>query len=820
MKSKKRYLLLVLGVLLGLSFQQGKAHAAASDYTADQAINWAKAQVGRHVGYDDGTGYYQCIEFIQAYYEALGVEAVNGSGYQYATNSLPDGWTRTEGGIPQKGDILVYSIYSSSVQSAGHVAIYESDDSLYDQDGSVYQATVKHEEKYYRTYTYNYWGCIHPNFRPSTFELDVNGLLDGNNAGNISNYGTFDIYINGVLYNENNDTDDYWSASLPYETTYEIKDIRPLNGKSFVGIAEGSRTGTLYADTHIRLGFQTIPNDPGVSPVTAVFNGHSYYFYNRQSTWYAAKYMSEALGGHLVTITSPEENDFVKSMIGEAGCWIGATDRDSEGNWTWVTGETWSYANWTSGQPDNYSGDEGTESYAHISANISTWNDNAGCALFPFVREIDRAYTITYNMNGGNVLILPKTQKAVGQSVRLSTRIPTRNGFTFLGWATSASAATPTYQPGDAYSRDANLTLYAVWEPNEYTITYDANGGAGAPEAATVSGGATTLSTTEPVWAHHRFLGWATSADAQQAQYRPGSSYGGGTVTLYAVWQRVFDNLFVLPRALTVIEDEAFLDSAADAVVIPASVTEIGSNPFGDVAVYGYAGSYAESWAQANGRAFVPISDGWVLAEQTPQGARVMEEKWTYRKTVTETMTSTDPAVDGWTQAGFELQQTGSGTHVYAYFPEGFDTGHSLYSAYAKRPLTDNESATTKRTVSASEIKDYIYWHWTWFWGSSENRLISDCYCWEDGREYNNFKAYENGYIEYVSGQNYVNWDRGGDEDGSCWWFRFDVYRQTYTDYRKLFTYTRTVVTDETSAAPVVEGEGISNVQHWVKYTL
>lgn len=141
--------------------------AKATYRTSDEAISWVKSQVGHSVGYDDGTGYYQCVEFIQAYYEWLGVDAPRGNGADYATNTLPSGWTRTAGGTPQKGDILVYSRYSASVQQYGHVAIYESDSALYDQDGSVYGATVKKETKNYRTYTYNYWGCIHPNFTSS-----------------------------------------------------------------------------------------------------------------------------------------------------------------------------------------------------------------------------------------------------------------------------------------------------------------------------------------------------------------------------------------------------------------------------------------------------------------------------------------------------------------------------------------------------------------------------------------------------------------------------------------------------------------------------
>ena len=40
-----------------------------------------------------------------------------------------------------------------------------------------------------------------------------------------------------------------------------------------------------------------------------------------------------------------------------------------------------------------------------------------------------------------------------------------------------------------------------------------------------------------------------------------------------------------------------------------------------------------------------------------------------------------------------------------------------------------------------------------------------------------------------------------------------------YTDYEKLFSYSKTVVTQKESDQEVVEGAGVSDVQHWVKYT-
>ena len=73
-----------------------------------------------------------------------------------------------------------------------------------------------------------------------------------------------------------------------------------------------------------------------------------------------------------------------------------------------------------------------------------------------------------------------------------------------------------------------------------YTVSYNANGGTGAPEAQQkLKGTALTLSTKKPVYSGYTFQGWATSSTATAAQYQPGGSYTEDkNVTLYAVWQK------------------------------------------------------------------------------------------------------------------------------------------------------------------------------------------------------------------------------------------------------------------------------------------
>ena len=63
------------------------------------------------------------------------------------------------------------------------------------------------------------------------------------------------------------------------------------------------------------------------------FNGHEYKLFPNVVSWTTAETNSKAEGGHLVTITSPEENAFVKSLIASySTSWIGFTDSGSEGD--------------------------------------------------------------------------------------------------------------------------------------------------------------------------------------------------------------------------------------------------------------------------------------------------------------------------------------------------------------------------------------------------------------------------------------------------------------------------------------------------------
>lgn len=165
--------------------------------------------------------------------------------------------------------------------------------------------------------------------------------------------------------------------------------------------------------------------------------------------------------------------------------------------------------------------------------------DKAGNATCYELNNIQyNKYTVSYNANGGTGAPASQT-KYTDIDLTLSATKPSRTGYTFQGWATSATATSAAYQPSATYNNNAALTLYAVWKANTYTVAYNANGGTGAPDSqAKTHGTDLTLSTTTPTRTGYTFQGWATSATATSSAYQAGGVYkNNSAVTLYAVWK-------------------------------------------------------------------------------------------------------------------------------------------------------------------------------------------------------------------------------------------------------------------------------------------
>lgn len=182
------------------------------------------------------------------------------------------------------------------------------------------------------------------------------------------------------------------------------------------------------------------------------------------------------------------------------------------------------------------------------------------------------SYTISYNANGGSGAPGSQT-KTHGTDLTLSSTKPTRNGYKFSKWTTGKDGSGTSYAPGATYNANASITLYAQWisackwttadacqkanpgytckstgtdgacwdvdKPSTYTISYNANGGSGAPGSQTKTHGTDLkLSSTKPTRSGYTFVNWNTKSDGSGTNYASGATYNtNANITLYAIWK-------------------------------------------------------------------------------------------------------------------------------------------------------------------------------------------------------------------------------------------------------------------------------------------
>lgn len=106
-------------------------------------------------------------------------------------------------------------------------------------------------------------------------------------------------------------------------------------------------------------------------------------------------------GGHLVTITSKAENDFLNKQAQQHGkrFWIGGNDVTLEGEYAWITGEPWNFTAWKRGEPNN-SNNPITDDYILFEASSSSlggqWDSTSGGSSFgtQYMCEWERDYAL------------------------------------------------------------------------------------------------------------------------------------------------------------------------------------------------------------------------------------------------------------------------------------------------------------------------------------------------------------------------------------------------------------------------------------------
>ena len=176
------------------------------------------------------------------------------------------------------------------------------------------------------------------------------------------------------------------TSSLTFETratsSPTVASVTPSSERSGKALTDVALSGSDFL-----LG--GVNHQPGSLPF-----GSSYYLYVKEAMdWNSAKANCEGLGGHLATLSSAEEDDYVWRLGGYLNNWLGFTDEAVEGTWVWITGESSAYTNWKAGEPNN----SGNEDYACYVSGLQ-WNDAPPSEVFSYVCEFSDAAIPTVHL--------------------------------------------------------------------------------------------------------------------------------------------------------------------------------------------------------------------------------------------------------------------------------------------------------------------------------------------------------------------------------------------------------------------------------------
>ena len=185
----------------------------------------------------------------------------------------------------------------------------------------------------------------------------------------------------------------------------------------------------------------------------------------------------------------------------------------------------------------------------NANATTSSWNantnkNNVSGTYYPITKAKTIKVTFYRNTSTSDSTTATQTFTYGVSGQKFSAKGWTNTGHTLAGWARRKSATTKNYDilsgVNDTWINKyaPSIDLYAVWNKDTYTITYDANGGTGAPGSQSkVYGTKITLSSVKPTRTGYTFKEWNTKSDGKGTSYAAGGTFSANSnTTLYAIW--------------------------------------------------------------------------------------------------------------------------------------------------------------------------------------------------------------------------------------------------------------------------------------------
>jgi uncharacterized repeat protein (TIGR02543 family) len=502
----------------------------------------------------------------------LPANAYTKAGYTFA------GWATSKGGAIAYGDKASFTNLTAT--QGATVTLY----SIWSTNGST-KYTVNHWQEqldgsYKVTDTqtlYSAWGsCVTPaplsytgfsspsaktvtvakdgsttvdyRYTRNSYGLTVSGILDGRAVASLPASCTVDVYSNGSKVASGVTS---WKGTVKYGAKFEVRVTATASG---------------YA--------RHAEHDGGTASGTMGTSGASYA--PALATTYKISY---TLNGGSVS-GQPTTYDYYTSRT------IPAATRDG-----------YAFAGWT--------GSNGTTPQKAVTIPAGQTGDKSYTANWTA-----NTYKVTYDANGGSGTMANSTA-TYNANFNTTKNAFTRTGYTFIGWNEKADgtgtwwylSSNGVYENGNGanpwkwtYTHD--LTLYAQWKANTYTITYDANGGSGAPAAQSFTyGSGAKLSQTKPTLAGKSFTGWNTAKDGSGTAIAAGAAIPATwqDTTLYAQW-----------ATAPTVDAVAMVQDGTDGWWAYAKVTDHGT---------GLRKVAFPTWTEANGQD--DIQSGWSDASST-----------------------------------------------------------------------------------------------------------------------------------------------------------------------------------------------------------
>ena len=333
-------------------------------------------------------------------------------------------------------------------------------------------------------------------FSRSNGLLDLNGWTDGASKGDITGYGTVDVYINGTRVAD--DVSDFYGAngSFPNGSTYEIKDIKPATGMQYNGVHSGSLTGTIIGNqtVNVVLDFSKKAynltfdvNHDGIrqnlykpTKSSKTVNGINYSYdvvtnvmtFNGTATDHANAQV-DRFSFKPAANTSYKVTATLLSGTITGGCIVVESSKSDSCplstrthlDITKTNSKTWTF----------------TSTTASEAAILQTWLYNSDgkqlqCNNAKLQIKLEKLSSETGTATAFSPCMMGKHY---GEGYSLMN--VTRPGYTFAGWYTAKTDGTKVTSSSKYPA--ANQTLYAHWTPNTYSVKFNDNGATGGSMA-------------------------------------------------------------------------------------------------------------------------------------------------------------------------------------------------------------------------------------------------------------------------------------------------------------------------------------------------